>query len=55
MKRKTFLKTSAVLAAGSFLSPLSSCKQETKMVRKNWAGNYSYKVPNFASSCETIG
>ena len=47
MKRKTFLKTSAVLAAGSFLPSLSSCKQETKMVRKNWAGNYAYKAPNF--------
>lgn len=47
MKRKTFLKTSAVLAASSFLPSLSSCKQEPKAIRKNWAGNYQYKAPHF--------
>ena len=46
MKRKTFLKTSTVLIAGSFLPSLSSCKQEAKAVRKNWAGNYTYKAKN---------
>lgn len=47
MKRKTFLKTSAVLAASSFLPSFSSCKQETKAIRKNWAGNYQYKAEHF--------
>ncbi len=49
MKRKTFLRTSTALIAGSFLPSLSSCKQETKVVRKNWAGNYTYKSPNLHS------
>lgn len=56
MKRKTFLKTSAILATGSLISPLMSCKETpkpqqaatppTKAVRKNWAGNYQYKAEN---------
>lgn len=46
MKRKTFLKTSSVLAAGTLLSPLNSCKEQPKIVRKNWAGNYQYKAKN---------
>lgn len=53
MKRKTFLKASALLATGSILSPLMSCKdqakpttQAAKAVRKNWAGNYAYKSEN---------
>ncbi len=50
MKRKTFLKTSSVLVAGSLLLPMSACKQELKpklkSVRKNWAGNYTYKAEN---------
>ncbi|MEN9611043.1 MAG: hypothetical protein RLZZ628_1857 [Bacteroidota bacterium] len=44
MKRKTFLKTGAVLAAGSFLPSVFSCKPALKKVRKNWAGNYTYKA-----------
>ena len=46
MKRKTFLETSSVLVAGSMLSPLTSCKDQPKAVRKNWAGNYQYKAEN---------
>nr|WKN34088.1 FAD-binding protein [Tunicatimonas sp. TK19036] len=47
MKRKEFLKTSSALVAGSFLSPLSPYKAYSKeMVRKNWAGNYTYKAKN---------
>jgi alditol oxidase len=53
MKRKTFLKTSAILATGSLISPLISCKEQpkpqqqaTKALRKNWAGNYQYKSEN---------
>jgi xylitol oxidase len=57
MKRKTFIKTSSILAAGSLFSPLSSCNQSApqqsatadktvKAVRKNWAGNYQYKAEN---------
>lgn len=46
MKRKTFLKTSTALIAGSFLPTMISCKQEVKAVRKNWAGNYTYKAQN---------
>ena len=53
MKRKTFLKTSAILATGSLISPLISCKEQpkpqqqaAKTARKNWAGNYQYKAEN---------
>lgn len=49
MKRKTFLKTTAVLAAGSLVSPFAGCAPEqkpSKAVRKNWAGNYQYKAEN---------
>ncbi len=53
MKRKTFLRTAASLAAGSILAPMIGCKPEskaptpsTKPVRKNWAGNYQYKAQN---------
>ena len=53
MKRNTFIKTSAILATGSLLSPLAACKNEvkqptqaTKTVRKNWAKNYAYKAEN---------
>ena len=46
MKRKTFLKTTTALAAGSLFSPLSSCNQPNINMRKNWAGNYQYKAEN---------
>jgi alditol oxidase len=46
MKRKEFLKTSAVFVAGSLLSPTIACQEKPKVVRKNWAGNYQYKAPN---------
>ena len=34
------------MIAGSFLPTMISCKQEAKAVRKNWAGNYTYKAQN---------
>lgn len=55
MKRKTFLKTSAVLLGGSILAPLSACQntqektekvKNTVKIRKNWAGNYHYQAEN---------
>ena len=44
MKRIEFIKTSSALVAGSFLSPLISCEQPAKEVRRNWAGNYADKA-----------
>ena len=49
MKRKTFLKTSSILIAGGLLTPFLSCKKQTKVVRKNWAGNYEYNAENLYS------
>jgi xylitol oxidase len=46
MKRKTFLKTSAVFATGALLSPMSACQPKPKAVRQNWAGNYQYQAEN---------
>jgi xylitol oxidase len=48
MRRKTFIKTSSVLIAGSILPSMMSCKEQpkAKVVRKNWAGNYTYKAEN---------
>ena len=53
MRRKDFIKTSTTFVAGTTLVPLVSCKQEkkelveqTEIVRKNWAGNYTYKAKN---------
>lgn len=49
MKRKEFLKTSSAAVAVTMLSPILSCtpKEETaELIRKNWAGNYSYKAKN---------
>jgi xylitol oxidase len=46
MKRKTFLKTSAVFATGALLSPMSACQPKSKAVRQNWAGNYQYQAEN---------
>ncbi len=39
-----FLKSSSVIIAGALLSPLASCTDEKETVRKNWAGNYTYKA-----------
>ncbi|HZJ20187.1 MAG TPA: FAD-binding protein, partial [Pricia sp.] len=55
MKRKRFIKTTVAFATVAALNPLLSCKTETKKtvaevepesVRKNWAGNYTYKAKN---------
>ncbi len=52
MKKRTFLKTSSVLVAGGMLGPLTSCSPQKKeeidkVVRTNWAGNYTYSAENF--------
>ncbi len=46
MKRKEFLKTSSALVAGGFLSSFHHSAQSKEMVRKNWAGNYTYQAKN---------
>ncbi|MGB5481150.1 MAG: D-arabinono-1,4-lactone oxidase [Eudoraea sp.] len=55
MKRKDFIKTTATFATATALVPLSSCKGDKEKViketeplvmRKNWAGNYTYKAKN---------
>ncbi|MFX0555391.1 D-arabinono-1,4-lactone oxidase [Maribacter sp. CXY002] len=55
MKRKTFIKTTAAFAAVTVINPLMSCKSDKKKIiedlpqeplRKNWAGNYTYKAKN---------
>lgn len=52
MKRTDFIKTTATFTAGTALVPLTSCKQVNKNevtkteIRKNWAGNYTYKAKN---------
>lgn len=52
MKRKTFIKRSGALLAGGMVSPLLSCQSSSssstpKEMRTNWAGNYTYKAPNY--------
>ncbi|MDX2245420.1 MAG: FAD-binding protein [Bacteroidia bacterium] len=47
MKRKTFIQTSSLFVAGSFLGPLQACKPDSPTVRKNWAGNYQYQAKEF--------
>jgi len=52
MKRKTFIKNTALGIAGGAMLPLTSCKNgsgeeeitSTQEKRTNWAGNYSYKA-----------
>jgi len=47
MDKRTFLKTSSVLAAGALLSRLEGCTpKENKMHLKNWAGNLEYSTGN---------
>ncbi|MDA0196564.1 MAG: FAD-binding protein [Bacteroidetes bacterium] len=50
MKKRTFIKTSSILATGAMLSPLTNCespKEQVKTSRYNWAGNYQFKAENF--------
>ena len=48
MKRKDFIKTSSLLFAGGVLTPDISCNTNKKeSIRKNWAGNYTYKADNY--------
>lgn len=52
MKRKKFIKTTALAVSGGILAPQFSCSTEkkpqaeatTELIRKNWAGNYTYKA-----------
>src|SRR5690242_3188489 len=47
MDRKDFIKTSSIIIAGEILLPDISCTTDNKTtMRRNWAGNYSYKAPN---------
>src|SRR5207248_2520440 len=57
MKRKDFIKTSSLLLAAGVASPYMSCIDVNKQsIRKNWAGNYTYKAPHFSepSSVEEL-
>jgi len=55
MKKRTFLKHSATIVAGSMASPFVACnsmnQQSTTPVnttaRTNWAGNLTYRAPQF--------
>lgn len=48
MKRKDFIKTSSLLVAGGVLTPYMSCNNKnTGSIRRNWAGNYTYKADNY--------
>jgi xylitol oxidase len=48
MNRKDFIRTSSLLIAAEMLLPDMSCTTDKKTtIRNNWAGNYSYKAPNF--------
>jgi xylitol oxidase len=48
MDKRTFLKTSSVLAGGAFLSRFEACAPatENKVHLKNWAGNLEYSTGN---------
>jgi alditol oxidase len=43
MDKRTFLKTSSALLAGSVLTPLNGCTSEKEHL-KNWAGNLQYST-----------
>ena len=48
MKRKDFIKSSSLLVAGGVLTSNLSCDTKSKKaVRKNWAGNYTYKADGY--------
>lgn len=45
MNKRTFLKNTSLIVAGSAFLPLISCKEKTKP-RTNWAGNLTYHTDN---------
>ena len=48
MKRKDFIKSSSLLVAGGVLTSNLSCDTKSeKGMRKNWAGNYTYKADGY--------
>ncbi len=50
MNKRTFLKTSSTLLAGSLLSPLVSCQHQSDgQPLTNWAGNLTYSTGNVSS------
>lgn len=44
MDKRTFLKTTSILAAGTVLLPLESCVRREHKIRTNWAGNLEYST-----------
>lgn len=47
MKKRTFLKTSSLLAGGTLFSHLTGCNMEQKDKNlQNWAGNLTYSTGN---------
>lgn len=50
MKRRTFIKTTSVIATGSTLLPFLACEQKPKSGEKltNWAGNLEYSTGNIS-------
>jgi len=53
MKKRTFLKLSSVIMAGTALSPLIDLAQDNKL--KNWAGNLTYSTSNLQSPTSVEG
>ena len=59
MKKREFLKSASVLAAGAAFPELMSCTSNTSestqttetvhVGRTNWAGNYTYSTDNLVS------
>ena len=61
MDKRTFLKTSSVLATGAAISPLMSCKpsnnsDDPSVKLTNWAGNLTYSTQNvhYPTSIEKV-
>jgi xylitol oxidase len=48
MKKRTFLKLSSVMMAGTALTPLINLAQDNKL--KNWAGNFTYSTSPLQSA-----
>lgn len=55
MKKRTFLKTSSALIAGTLLSPFTSCAPGSEHL-KNWAGNLQYSTDrvHYPESAEAV-
>src|SRR6478736_9016203 len=56
MDKRTFLKLSSAVIAGTALAPLTSCstdKNNQTMNLKNWAGNLTYSTANIVEPATT--